>query len=348
MLGAILRGTTRIGFDVLAAELERGPGVKGVAGIDSPPWQTLGPVQAASRTPGADGVKVPINNRAVTHDYFALLETPLLAGRWFSRDRADDAVPASREELQRRTRALPVVLDRRAAADFGWPNPADAVGQLLYPTSSPQQPVEVIGVVESQPLALRSRDSDAYAYALAPQQAFTTLVRIDSSQVRATLEHIDDVWRRLAPNAPITRPFLDETFEQAYAAFNTVNRVAIGLASFAIAIAAVGLLGMAGFMTARRTREIGLRKTQGASSRSILRLLLWDFSKPVVVANLAIWPLAYIAAREYLGLFVERMALTPLPFVATLVATLLVAWLVVGVYVIAAARLNPAVALRQE
>src|SRR5262249_30473681 len=104
----------------------------------------------------------------------------------------------------------------------------------------------------------------------------------------------------------------------------------------------------AGFVTARRTREIGLRKTQGASSRSILHLLLWDFSKPVIVANIAIWPVAYLAAREYLALFVERMTLTPLPFVATLGATLLLAWLVVGFYVVGAARLNPAVALRHE
>jgi putative ABC transport system permease protein len=68
----------------------------------------------------------------------------------------------------------------------------------------------------------------------------------------------------------------------------------------------------------------------------------------VLVANLAIWPFAYIAAREYLGMFVERMMLTPLPFLATLAATLLVAWLAVSAYVIGAARLNPAVALRHE
>jgi putative ABC transport system permease protein len=105
---------------------------------------------------------------------------------------------------------------------------------------------------------------------------------------------------------------------------------------------------MAGFMTARRTREIGLRKTQGATTRSILRMLVWDFSKPVLVANVVVWPLAFIAAREYLAMFVERMPLTPLPFVLTLAATLLVAWLAVGAYVLGAARLNPAVALRHE
>ncbi|HEX5046276.1 MAG TPA: ABC transporter permease [Gammaproteobacteria bacterium] len=347
VLGAALRATSGRPFDVVAAELARGPGIRGVAGMSASPWQALGSLAAVRRTPDPDGAQVPINNRYVTSDYFALVETPLLAGRWFSRDRADDTAPSSREDLQRRTSPPPVVIDRQAVADLGWPNPADAVGKLLYPGNL-QQPMEIIGVVENQPFALRSRESNAYIYALAPQQTFVTLVRIDSSQARAALEHIDDVWRRLAPNAPITRTFLDEAFERAYSAFNTLSRVAAGIASFAIAIAAVGLLGMAGFVTARRTREIGLRKTQGASSHSILLLLLWDFSKPVVVANLAIWPIAYIAARSYLALFVERMSLTPLPFAATLIATLLLAWAVVGAYVVAAARLNPAVALRHE
>ena len=101
-------------------------------------------------------------------------------------------------------------------------------------------------------------------------------------------------------------------------------------------------------MTTLRTREIGLRKSQGATAGTILRLLVWDFSKPVIAANLVVWPLAYLGAREYLDLFIERMTLTPLPFVATLAATLLVAWLVVGAQVIRAARLSPTAALRYE
>jgi putative ABC transport system permease protein len=348
VLNPNLRTAPGISFDALATELARGRGIKGVAGLDVYPWQMGFSVRPMSRSPGDDGVKVPLDIHNVTHDYFTVMDTPLLAGRWFSRERADDTAPLPGEDVSRRTRPQSVVLDRRAAVELGWTNPADAVGQLLYQATPPRQTVEVIGVVASQPLALRDRDAAGFAYGLSSITTLVTIVRIDKAEVRAALEHIDDVWRRVAPNTAIIRPFLDETFENAYAAFNTANRIAVGLASFAIAIAAIGLLGMAGFMTVRRTREIGLRKTQGASPRSILRLLLWDFSKPVVVANFVVWPPAYVAAREYLAMFVERVPLTPLPFVLTLAATLLVAWLVVGVYVIGAARLNPAVALRHE
>jgi len=79
-----------------------------------------------------------------------------------------------------------------------------------------------------------------------------------------------------------------------------------------------------------------------------VRLLLMDFSKPVLIANVAIWPLAYIATRAYVNLFVERMPITPLPFLSTLAATLLLAWLVVAARVLRAARTSPTVALRHE
>jgi putative ABC transport system permease protein len=347
VVGANVRSASGISFDALATELLRGPGIKGVAGVGFYPW-AAGPPLRVSRSPGEDGVQALIHHRNVTHDYFALLDTPLLAGRVFSRERADDARPRPGEDARGRATPPAVVLDRRAAAALGWPNPADAVGEVVYSVNFGGAPVQVVGVVESEPLTLRSYDSDAFVYALDTLTTLVTLVRIDNTQVRAALAHIDDLWRRAAPNTRIAHPFLDEEFERTYAAFTTAHRVALGLASFAIAIAAVGLLGLAGFMTARRTREIGLRKSQGATTRSILRLLLWDFSKPVVIANIVVWPIAFSAAREYLAMFVEGMPLTPLPFVLTLAATVLVAWCAMGVYVLGAARLNPAIALRHE
>jgi putative ABC transport system permease protein len=105
---------------------------------------------------------------------------------------------------------------------------------------------------------------------------------------------------------------------------------------------------MASYMTQRRTREIGVRKTQGASSGAIARLLLSEFSRPVLVANMAAWPFVFIAANAYLGVFTTRIALGPLPFVLALLATLMLAWLAVGVLVLRAASLNPAKALRHE
>jgi putative ABC transport system permease protein len=207
----------------------------------------------------------------------------------------------------------------------------------------------VIGVVETVPIAIRDRGSDGIVYRLAPQNAALTIVRVAKDDVKAATTHIDDVFKTLTSTRPLpTRMFLDQAFEVAYSTFDLINRVFVALGAFAIAIAAVGLFGMASYMTSRRTREIGLRKSQGATSRQILKLLLWDFSKPVLVANLVVWPFAVFAAERYLGTFAQRMTLGPWPFFAALLATLLVALAAVGGQVLRAARLRPTDALREE
>jgi putative ABC transport system permease protein len=91
-----------------------------------------------------------------------------------------------------------------------------------------------------------------------------------------------------------------------------------------------------------------VRKTLGASTGQIVAMLLKDFSKPVLVANLLAWPLGFLAARMYLNLFVHRISLTPVPFIASLAITLAVAWVAVGGQATRAARRKPAAALRYE
>jgi putative ABC transport system permease protein len=77
-------------------------------------------------------------------------------------------------------------------------------------------------------------------------------------------------------------------------------------------------------------------------------MLLRDFSKPVLVANLIAWPLAYVAAKPYLRVFIQRIDLTLLPFAASLGIVLVIAWAAVGSQAWRAARANPATVLRFE
>jgi putative ABC transport system permease protein len=110
----------------------------------------------------------------------------------------------------------------------------------------------------------------------------------------------------------------------------------------------VGLFGMAIQMAGRRLHEIGVRKSVGAYQRQIVAMLLRDFSKPVVIANLVVWPLGYFAAQAYLSVFIQRAGLTPVPFVLSLAIVVLVAWAAVGSQAIRAARASPATVLRFE
>ena len=116
----------------------------------------------------------------------------------------------------------------------------------------------------------------------------------------------------------------------------------------AVAIGCVGLWGLASFNTARRIKEIGIRKTLGASSADVVKLLVGQFLRPVLIANLFAWPLAFFAMRTWLAGFDDRIALSPLFFVAATVLALAIAVLTVLAQSLRAARSTPAWALRHE
>lgn len=335
--------------EIVAAELIKGPGIKGVTnGRD--PWQFSGARPQLARTPDAPGVMVEWNT--VGYDFFGVMEISLVAGRAFARERAD-ATRAMAGDRPSRTGLPPAILDRAAARALGWARPGDAIGETFYVASDWSQTAafEIIGIAETVPLAIRDRGSVGMGYAFDARgaAALATFVRVSQDRVAESLAHIDAVYKALEPNRPPRgRMFLDQAFEDAYRTFRQVSFVFTTLGVVAIAIAAFGQFGMASYLTARRTREIGLRKSQGASSTQIVRLLGWEFSRPVLVANVLVWPFALLAIDRYLDLFAVRVTVTPVPFVVALLGTLLVAWLAVGGQVVRAAWTSPAVALRDE
>jgi putative ABC transport system permease protein len=175
-----------------------------------------------------------------------------------------------------------------------------------------------------------------------------TYVRLAAADVGRALDGVDAVWSRLSPNVAISRRFFDEAFNRAYETFLRLNQVFRALSLMALAISTAGLVGMATLIARRRRREIGVRKTFGASTAQMVAMLLATFSRPVVIANAIVWPVAYFAARAYLRAFLDPISLSPLPFVLALAVTLAIAWLAVGMQTVQAARLRPADVLRNE
>ncbi len=321
------------------------PGVAAVGGSNTLPW-SIGP-GAHRYFKDADVQGPPIQgiDFEVTEDYFSVLGSHLLAGREFSMDRGGDLRP---DEDVPETE-FNMVVDRDFAQAFGW-TPEQAIGQTIwhYTLTGGSAPVKIIGVIETQPQLLLSLGAAGAVYALAPGRAVLPLVRLAPGAGPDTLAEIDRALIRLAPRIDWHRHFADELFQDA-SSILTILVTALGvLALFAVVIALLGLAGMAVHITNSRTEEIGIRKILGADHFVILRLLTWDLTKPVLIASLAAWPLGYIGGRIYLSLFTGRIALGPWPFVASLAATLGVAWLAVGWRIASASVKSPADMLRQE
>jgi putative ABC transport system permease protein len=152
----------------------------------------------------------------------------------------------------------------------------------------------------------------------------------------------------MAPGFPIQRYFLSDIFEKQFKADETQGNMFAFFVGIAIFIACLGLFGLAAFTVERRTREIGLRKVFGARTRDIVRLLLWQFSIPVLIANVIAWPVAYYYLHHWLESYAYRITLNPLYFLAAGAIALTIAWVTIIAHAVRIARANPIIALRYE
>lgn len=335
---------TKVDGAALRAELGRLPQVKGVTQASNLPWTRLVAISLVAASPEAAAERTRVLVKTVGFDFFEVLGIEVLAGRVYSAALGDaEPGPASAS-------AHRAVVDRAFVEQFGLGSPAEAIGREFYQPGfggTASSPTTIIGVVENRRLTFRGAGAEAVVYGLYDNLDFT-YVRVSRDDLTGALAGIDGVWKRLAPNVAISRRFFDEAFDQAYERFARLNQVFRALSLMALAISTAGLVGIASLVVGRRRREIGVRKTFGASTAQITALLLNAFGRPVVVANAIAWPIACFAARAYLRAFLDPVALGPAPFALALCVTLGVAWLAVGAQTVRAARLKPADVLRSE
>jgi putative ABC transport system permease protein len=349
------RPVTGVASDLLRAEIERLPQVKGVTEIASQPWGDNVNLELMTRSPEEKTSFRTAFGNNVGYDFFETLDIPLLAGRAFDRQH-NDLPPQNAGRGGAADSAPPtpinIVIDRVLATQLGFGSPSEAVDQTVYFPgvlgAQAAQPLHVIGVVESHPLFLRGFGATSNIYQLRPPGMQNLVVRVAANDISGGVAAIDEAWRRLGARVPIQRRFMDDLFNESFEKFQRLNQVFVGLTAFAFFISIIGLFGMAVQMAGRRVHEIGVRKSVGARKSQMVLMLLRDFSKPVIAANLIAWPLAYAAAQPYLRVFIQRIPLPLLPFVASLVIVLLIAWAAVGSQAWRAARANPATVLRFE
>jgi putative ABC transport system permease protein len=336
-----------VDFSTLEAQLSQRPEIRAITLVNAYPWgrNANSPI-AFARTPDVAASTVIGARKAVGHDYFLTLDLDLLAGRAF--DRAQDgggpAVGADGNIL--------LVVDEAYSRALGFATPQAAVDQTIYlpgsgarDASTPLPPARIIGVTETEMTQLEAGNSEGSVYLLNTAPAagrLVPLVRVAPSDVDATVAAITEVWDMLAPDFPVNIRFLDQLFEQRFRPFAQASLALVLLGSSSLMVSITGLVGMAMHVAGRRRHEISIRKILGSSTARVLGLILWGFSKPVLIGNLIAWPFAYVAAQAYLRAFSEQIALTPTPFVFSLVATLLVAGLTVGIQAIRAAQVKPA------
>jgi putative ABC transport system permease protein len=293
----------------------------------------------------------PMVSGGVDYGALELYGVRPLAGRFFDRNHGDGDPLVEAD-----TAGTPsIVVNETGIRDLGFSSASQAIGKIVLwnrrhwsenPTSGTVAPSEIIGVVPDFALDTRRPVLRQIIYlGIHPYSVLS--VRLIGSHIPEALTAIDAVWSQVM-HTSIDRSFLSQRLQDMYADI-VLQGTAISLgAGLAVVIAALGLFGLSAHSTEQRTKEIGIRKSMGAGIGDIMRLLMWQFTKPVLWANLIAWPSAWFLMSRWLQGFAHHVDMQPQLFAASSALALVIALLTVSVHCWLVARAKPVTALRYE
>ena len=357
----VVKDVNRTGFEdkqqALYQEVVNMPGVLGASYSANAPISG-NESNTSVEIPGNEEIgSVLIGRQTVDYDFFEVYQIPIVAGRAYSRDFVNDGLPsidgATDGELLNGT----VVVNEGALRRFGFGSAEEAVGKLIRVPAGRGGPgeatlyahLEIIGVAaDTNFQSLRSVIRPEMYYLVDGRYA-NLAIRYEGNPLEL-INRLEGVWRGLTSTIPFRYEFVDELIEAEFLGEQNLATTLGVFAGLAILVACMGLYGLAAYTAERRTKEIGIRKVMGARVMDIVRLLLWQFSKPVLLASAVAWPVAIWGTLSWLETFPYRIAdwvLIPLCIAAALIA-LVIAWATVGGNAARVARANPIKALRYE
>ena len=265
------------------------------------------------------------------YDYLETMGIELAEGRFFSPTIESDKSA--------------IIINEAAVKELGYENP---IGRTILEPGSNEK-LMIIGVVKDfHNNSLRDEISPMMIFHPDVWYKELMAVRINTEDVSATIKMLEDNWHKLAGEQPFEYFFMDSYFDNLHKSEIITSKFFSIFAAIAIFIACLGLFGLAAFTAAQKTKEIGVRKVLGASIPSIVSILLKQFTRWVVLANIIAWPIGYLLMKNWLQNFAFRIGLNVGYFILSGTITLLIAIATVGYLAINAANKNPVEALKNE
>jgi putative ABC transport system permease protein len=335
--------TIQARMDTLRNELLTIDGVEGVSYSSQVPYEQNNSAFGAGPELGNEDLAFNLTQIAIDESFLALYNIPLLAGRNIDRSIANDTIIEGKLNAN-------VIVNELAYEKLGFSSAAEAVGSVFYdfPDEREARAYTIIGVVPSQNFMGFHNKIKPNVFLAVPGDLHLASIRVQGEGLAQTLSSIEGVWEVLIPDYPIQSEFLDETFADMFEIYSGMAKVFGAFAFIALTLSLIGLFGLAAFMAESRTKEIGIRKVMGASMPQIIRLLIWQFSRPVIWALGIALPLSYVASAKYLEFFADRLTMPAGVVVAAGFFAVIFAWGIVAIQAIKIARANPICALRYE
>ena len=270
------------------------------------------------------------------YDFAETYSLDILSGRDFSRKMGSDSGV--------------YLINERAAEFFEWGE--KAIGKQIWHRPSDRD--MIVGIIRDfhfhsfhepiKPLIIRCTPGIGSAWS----EKYLA-VKMRSEGLAATVDFIRKTWKKFNEGYGFNGFFIDDKFHTLYRAEERLSKISAAFSGIAIFIACLGLLGLISFSVEQRTKEIGIRKSLGASAGSVILLLSREYSGLVILANALALPAAYLVMKRFwLTNFAYRIDPSPYIFIIACLISLLMALISVGFQSLRASRARPVDALRYE
>jgi len=274
-----------------------------------------------------EGEDVLFYNLSADEDYAKTFKLELKEGRFFSSEFSTDNNA--------------IVLNEQAANIMGFNNP---LGEII--TTPWGAKLTVIGIVKD--FNFRSLHYKIEPLIMQVGQSNNFYIKMKPDKIIATVESIKKSYKSFNPGLPIDFHFLDDDFDTMYRTEQRMSKIFKYFSLLAIIISCLGLIGLSSFTTERRTKEIGIRRVNGAKSIEIFTLLSREYIFWVLISAIIAIPVAYLAMHKWLESFAYKTELSWWIFALAGLLSLGIALLTVSWQSWKAATRNPVEALRYE
>ncbi len=329
-----LKGDTRNKSALLKEELSKVPGIATVAATTN----NLVDVSNSSNIEWEGQTaqnEFLITQMNIDADFLKTTGAQMVSGRNFSAD-----IPGDTTDVLGR-----YIVNETAAKQMGYTNES-ALGKKVKFWGLEG---EVIGVLKDFHFRPLSKVIEPFIFRFRPKESyFNMLIKTNSGDIPGTIAAIENVYKKIDTNNPVTYGFVDQDLEAQYRAEQRTGSIVLYFSILAVLISCLGLFGLAAFTAEDRTKEIGIRKVLGASVAGITGLLAKDFLKLVVIAVALATPVAWYFMQQWLADFAYRIEIQWWMFAVAGLMALAIAFLTVGFQSVKAALANPVQSLRSE
>lgn len=319
-------------FEAFKNELKQTPGIDNVA-LSSDIIGKLNWTRGL-RKKGAEN-DVLTNFQFVDYDFFNVMKIKIVEGRFFSQE-----FPSDYENG--------IVISQNAVKELGLEEPVIGKQIVWAENQDTTYYVDVVGVVKDFNFASLHQEIKPFGFVMGSEQLNCALIKLKTKNYKETLSYLEKIWDKYFPQKPFEYFFFDESFDELHQADIKFGKIFNVLTAIAIFIACLGLFALTAYTVEKKTKEIGIRKVLGASSRSIIFMLSWDVLKLVFVSNLLAWPATYLLMDNWLRDFAYRTNLSFYVFFFSTLLVVLMSLITISAQSLKASLSNPVKSLRSE